>query len=282
MDIETYFILSRYIFDSAIWRDDPHTLKLFIWLVGNARHKKEPKKYPHVIINRGELVTSLANIAENNEYVYRNAVRKWSRAMVSRMLAKLEEENYIKLISDTYGTHINICNYDRYQDPKRYKPDSSETDAKQVCNSSETDSRINKNVKNDNNVKNVKNVKKDTNTKENVTKETISLKFDEFYFLYPRKIGRKKAEDKFILIVKKNIAEPDIIINKLKAQLEANMFNLTENKKYCPHPVTWLSQSRWEDEIIIHKPKMTVQEESIDNLKEWYYKHADEDKEITL
>lgn len=147
---DSYFIISRNLFDSAIWRDDPHVLKLFIWLIGTARHDIKPKKYPSVTINRGELVTSLSEIVENNEYVSKNAIRKWSRAKVSRMLNRLQKEGYISIVSDTYGTHISICNYCHYQDPERYKADRSETGVKQECNGSETGRGINNN---DNNVK---------------------------------------------------------------------------------------------------------------------------------
>ena len=139
MEKESYFIINRKIFESPIWSDDPHVLKLFIWLIGNVRHNKIPKRYPRVIVNRGELVTSLLEISENNEYVSKNSIKKWSRAKVSRMLKKLIEEKYINIVSDTYGTHIKVCNYDHYQQPKRYQ-----------ANSSETDANINKNDKKDN------------------------------------------------------------------------------------------------------------------------------------
>ena len=156
MEKESYFIINRKIFESKIWSDDPHVLKLFIWLIGNARHNKIPKRYPRVIVNRGELVTSLLEISENNEYVSKNSIKRWSRAKVSRMLKKLIKEKYINIVSDTYGTHIKVCNYDHYQQPKRYQANSSETDAnssetvvKQERNSSETVASINKNDKND-------------------------------------------------------------------------------------------------------------------------------------
>ena len=111
----TYFILTRKIFESSIWRDDPHTLKLFIYLIGQARHSKIPKKYSGFEIKRGELVTSLSLIADNNEFFNRGRLGKWSRAKVSRMLSTLKEQGYIMILADTYGTHIKVCNYETYQ-----------------------------------------------------------------------------------------------------------------------------------------------------------------------
>ena len=149
--IDGYFLLSRKMFDSAIWRDDPHILKLFIYLIGKARHHKTPKKYPLFEVSRGELVTSLSIISDENEYIYRSGIRKWSRSKTSRMLKILEEQSYIKILADTYGTHIKICNYDTYQVSENYK----RTEVKQFCNSSATVVDIYNNDKNDNNDKNI-------------------------------------------------------------------------------------------------------------------------------
>ncbi len=121
MPVLSYFIVTRKLFESAIWRDSPHVLKLFLYLIGMARHNKKPKKFDGFVVKRGELVTSLSNIAEDNEYTNGRWVQKWSRQKVSRMLKKLTDEGYISLLADTYGTHIKVINYDTYQNPKTYK-----------------------------------------------------------------------------------------------------------------------------------------------------------------
>ena len=117
----TYFLITRKLFDSPIWRDNPHNLKLFLYLVGMARHDKKSKRFNGFEVKRGELVTSLSSIVEDNEYMDGRWVKKWSRQKVSRMLKKLTDDGYISLLSDTYGTHIKVINYDTYQDPKTYK-----------------------------------------------------------------------------------------------------------------------------------------------------------------
>jgi len=138
-----FIVLSRAIFDSAIWRDNPHVLKLFIYLLGVARYKKTPKKYPHFEVNRGEILTSLNDISEDNEY-FENKIKKWSRSKVSRMLQVLEEQGYITKLSDTYGTHLSICNYDHYQTLGNYVSNSDETGVKRLCNGSEHNSKQDK------------------------------------------------------------------------------------------------------------------------------------------
>lgn len=119
-----------------------------------ARHKKSPKRFPGFEIKRGELVTSLSIIADDNEYMERKILKKWSRAKVSRMLHYLDDEKYIKILADTYGTHISVLNYETYQNRSTYLANSSETGVKQVRNRCETGARTynkDNNVNNDNN-----------------------------------------------------------------------------------------------------------------------------------
>lgn len=116
-----YFVIARKILDADVWRGDPHILKLFLYLIGKARHSHEPKKYPGFEINRGELVTSIGDIIDCNQYMaHRGRVSKWSRSKVSRMLNKLKNAGRIEEIGDTYGLHIRISQYDLYQNPSNY------------------------------------------------------------------------------------------------------------------------------------------------------------------
>ena len=149
--MKTFFLISRSIYDSAIWRDDPHVLKLFIYLIGEARFNKDPKKYPNFEIKRGECLTSLKTIVDDNEYMSNGVVKKWNRTKVHRMLDKLESQGYIKKLCDTYGTHLSICNYDTYQNPSLYICNSGETVVKQWCNTGETQVKTTNNDKNDKN-----------------------------------------------------------------------------------------------------------------------------------
>lgn len=202
MEDLTYFLLTRKIFNSPIWSNDPHVLKLFIYLIGTARHSKNPKRYPNFEIKRGELVTSLNQIAEDNEYLGNGVLKRWSKQKVSRMLKLLVDQDYIKLLSDTYGTHISINHYDTYQDANTYKVDTSGTPLEQEWNTSGTGVGTNNNV---NNVNNVKKVKKkllenefsliDALSKE---KEVIILKHEYF-----ESIEFRKLFETFILVRKK-------------------------------------------------------------------------------
>ena len=144
-----YILLARKIYDSAIWTDDPHILKLFIYLCGKARHQTKPKEFNGFNIKRGELITSLSIISEDNPYLKRGRVQFWSRQRVSRMLGKLNEYEYINILPDTYGTHIKVSNYESYQSPESYRADTSGTPAEQVRTSTVTGADIYNKEKNE-------------------------------------------------------------------------------------------------------------------------------------
>lgn len=116
-------LLARVILDSAIWGDTADVLKLFIYLLLEARHERKPKRFPDVVVKRGELVRSYAQIAEACSWEEKGTIRRWSKQKVGRMLAKLQKQGRIRLIADTYGTHIKVCNYETYQDGPIEKAD---------------------------------------------------------------------------------------------------------------------------------------------------------------
>jgi len=68
--------------------------------------------------------------------------------------------------------------------------------------------------------------------------------FDEFWKLYPRRQGRRAAEKAFERAIKRSPASE--ILQGLTDQLPT--FDEKE-KKFVPHPSTWLNQDRWKDEL---------------------------------
>ena len=152
------------------------------------------------------------------------------------MLDFLQNEGYIIKISDTYGTHINICNYDTYQTPDTYRADTGETQVQRLCNGSATQVRTNNNDNNDKNAKN-------DNNKE---------LFDIFRKAYP---GKKRGLDtEYNDFIKKHKDYKQIIpllpsiiedqISAKKKELDDTGFTpMWKNLK------TWLSQRCWEEEF---------------------------------
>ena len=64
-------------------------------------------------------------------------------------------------------------------------------------------------------------------------------RFDEFWFNYPKKVGKPKAEQSF-----KNLTVKD-----QKALLTAiGSYQFSEDRQFIPFPATFINQRRWEDE----------------------------------
>lgn len=90
-----------------------------------------------------------------------------------------------------------------------------------------------------------------------IIKEGCRVKnFDEFWREYPRKVGKGAARVAWSRAIK--IAAPEVIMAALRAQIAAGVFRVEPT--YQPHPRTWLSQERWEDEVGVDSRVMRLAE----------------------
>jgi hypothetical protein len=68
--------------------------------------------------------------------------------------------------------------------------------------------------------------------------------FDEWWSLYPKKVGKQAARRRWGLVVRDT--DPGVIMAGLRAQLPS----LSEReRRFVPDPATWLNAGRWEDEV---------------------------------
>ena len=71
--------------------------------------------------------------------------------------------------------------------------------------------------------------------------------FYEFWAVYPRKVGKVACFGKWQVITRK--VSPTVLMEALRAQIASGAF-LKDDPALVPHPLTWLNQGRWEDEIV--------------------------------
>lgn len=74
-----------------------------------------------------------------------------------------------------------------------------------------------------------------------------SEKFDQFWKIYPKKVGKGAARKAF-----QKIKPSDELFQKMLAALEQQSISeqwLKEGGRYIPNPATWLNQERWDDEL---------------------------------
>lgn len=102
--------------------------------------------------------------------------------------------------------------------------------------------------------------KPDTNTPLSPKGESVreqDFSFKEFWEIYPVKKGRKKCEQ---IWKRKNLSKRNIeILAKLKEQIERDDQWL---RGYIPHPSTYLTQERWDDEITLGEKERIEKEKT--------------------
>ena len=142
-----------------------------------------------------------------------------SRQRLRTFLKKLEKTNMIVVKSNPDITHAIIVEYNAYNELKSYqqKPTSSPIKRK----------------------------------KESKNKE-VNKDFELFWKAYPKKIGKKKVEDKF-----NSIDFPiDKILKNIELQKKSDQW---QTQQYIPNPETYLNQERWEDEVVLEvKPEEPI------------------------
>ena len=123
----------------------------------------------------------------------------------------------ICLKNGTGQTVVSVCNYETYQ--------VAENKTERKRNASGTEAERSKEVK-------------------EVKEDIIDVQFDEFWQLYPKKVGKKPARNKYKYALKETTQEN--LITSLKAYIKSKK---NEPSTYLLNPATWLNQERWNDEI---------------------------------
>jgi len=134
-----------------------------------------------------------------------------TRQRLRTFLKKLEKTNMIRLKSNPDVTHIIIVGYSVYNDFKsnQRKP-------------------VNNPIK---------------RSQEGKNKES-NKDFEKFWKAYPKKVGKKKVQDKFDA----NNFPIDLIIKNIELQKKSDQW---QNQQYIPNPETYLNQERWTDEVVL-------------------------------
>lgn len=209
----SWFSVHRQIWDNPISKK-PNYLAVWIYLVSHANYadKEYILNNEKILIKRGSFVGSIKKIAEHF---------KMPRTTVGRIINYFKVDSMLDIKSTSKYSLFTILKYEEFQ----------KVDIKRTSNGHQTDT-TNKDNKDNNKI--------------------YAQNFEEFWKLYPRKIGKGKARDKYKSLVSKH----ELIITALNKQIPCWK---DIEVKYIPHPATWLNQERWEDEIEVqHKNKIEI------------------------
>lgn len=116
-----------------------------------------------------------------------------------------------------------------------------------------------------------KTITKEEQPKEEQSKELAQNEFEQFWNLYPRKVGKGQAKRAYW----KAVGNQGIDLIALGVERFANDPNLPETQ-FIPYPATWLAREGWNDEPYPERAK------TADEIKVASQKKLDKDKEHTL
>jgi len=134
-----------------------------------------------------------------------------TRQQLRTFLNKLAKSKMIEVKSNPEITHLILVGYSTYNDSKL----------------TQSQPRLNPIIR-----------KKESKNKE------ISKDFEKFWKAYPKKVGKKKVQDKF----NANNYPIDLIIKNIELQKKSDQW---QNQQYIPNPETYLNQERWTDEVVL-------------------------------
>lgn len=91
----------------------------------------------------------------------------------------------------------------------------------------------------------------DTKSNEDTVKKTTldDTRFESFWKAYPKKSGKKKAQESW-----KRIKVTEELYQKILSAIEQAKISdqwKRDNGQFIPFPATWINQGRWDDEYVI-------------------------------
>lgn len=194
------------------------------------------------ILHRGQLLTGRKKLSDETGI---------TQSTIENILKTLENEHQIKQQKYNLFRVITITNYDAMQKLDS-KFDNKVTTKEQQSNNKVTHTI---NVSNEN----------ECNELKDSVRFDIARCFENFWSIYPRKIGKAAALRKFTkLVTSEKMA--GTIIEAVRNQRRLNMLNPREKYRFCPHPATWLNQGRWEDTIQEPEPIPKQSEYPVDDV----------------
>lgn len=181
----------------------------------------------------------------------------WSRWKLEKFLNLLQKQKMIEIKTVGKGnlraTQFFVLNYTNYQDNKlSIELKQNLSDTKEILKQNLSDTQYKK-VKKEKKVKNNNTSSKDDDwawLKNN--KKKIDESFEKFWNLYPKKVNKKRTEQKFKNLKLKDI---DKLFTGLNSYSQKWKIEETKNQ-YIPWPDVWINNEKRNDEFIYEWDKV--------------------------
>ncbi|MEK4488319.1 hypothetical protein NYE44_01530 [Paenibacillus sp. FSL L8-0493] len=225
--------LHRKIRENPVF-NDMNLFRLWMICLTEATHKERDQMIGKQIVKLfpGEFVTGRFDLAE----MYNRGLKKKEQkppTTIWRWLENLENNEFVVINSNNKFSVVAVVKWLEYQS-------DDQQNGQQVVNKwSPSGQQVvtNKNVKN---VKNVENVKKN---------KTYTPEFDEFWNVYPRKLGKVEAFKTWTKVIKNG--ESSEIIIKCATNYATDCENKQTEQQFIKHPKTFLNDERYKDYTLI-------------------------------
>lgn len=87
-------------------------------------------------------------------------------------------------------------------------------------------------------------LEKENKKREEESKRALAREFEDWWLSCPKKVGKQKARVKYLEIKAKNPG-----LDLIKPMISYLHSRTGEDEKFTLHPLTWLNQGRWEDDL---------------------------------
>jgi len=206
------------------WYDDINVKVTFLHLLLSANHA--PKKWRGIDIGRGQLWTSIGNLAKEIGL---------SEKQIRNSLKKLERTNEISIKGASKGTMITVCKYDSYQDTKE---DKGEQTGKPKANEGQAKGKQGATNNNDNNTNNDNNGNKQVNKEQHFEDSSLNDAFEDFK-LHRKQLKKPMTEKVIELAVKKlQKVNEKVAIEMIQQSIENGWSGLFEVKEQAKKKTT--------------------------------------------
>ncbi len=207
----------------------------YAWLVKEAAISPYEKR-----VNGKVITIERGQVAHSSRFIAK--AWGWTQCRVLREIKTIQERKKIDSRSDSGVMVITICNYDKFTIQKT--DSDSGRDSKTIQQRFGNDSNYKKEKE--------KGKKEESISVENLPSDTPKTPsgFEEFWSLYPKKIGKQSAKKKYDLAIKRGVSHEKIILGVTSyAKCE------TVRNGFICNPEVWLNQGRWDDEHLPPLPQ---------------------------
>lgn len=183
---------------------------------------------------------------------------------VEKALVKLTAVGLVEVYKVNAKPYLQLTAWSRHQRLRqskgKYPPSEENDDLRQVAAScgmfppeseSEYESESESEYEYEYNQK--KHHANELNGKKTELLEQVDVWFNQFWNLYPKKVGKKAVQTKFKHVCKKE-SDFKAIMSGLRNQIDLK-YSRTD-PQYIPNPLTWLNQERWND-VVVQQSKST-------------------------